>query len=177
MVSPSYQPHHHHVHAVSLVGDRPRSWLQWLSWVEFCYNTSYRSALHATPLEVLYGRPPSSLVSYLLGTARVAAIDRQLRDRNSFLLDIRARLQLAQDTMREHHDKQRRFVEFPMGGWVWLCLHHCTVAGMASHRRPLPSWGRGSSVRTRSRSVWVWLHIVFACHQRAAPMMSSMWRF
>ena len=30
-----------------LVGDWPRSWLQWLPWAEFCYNTSYQSALRA----------------------------------------------------------------------------------------------------------------------------------
>jgi hypothetical protein len=90
-----------------LAGDRPRSWLQWLPWAEFCYNTSYESALRTMPFEVVYGRSPPSLVSYLPGTARVAAVDRKLRDRESFLLDIRDRLVLAQDTMREIHDKKR----------------------------------------------------------------------
>lgn len=39
-----------------LCGDRVRAWPQWLAWAEFCYNTSYHSALKATPFEVVYGR-------------------------------------------------------------------------------------------------------------------------
>jgi hypothetical protein len=109
-----------------LAGDRPRSWLQWFSWAEFCYNTSYQSALRATPFEVVYGRSPPSLVSYIPGTARAAAIDRQLCD----LLDIRDRLVLAQDTMREIHDQKRQFVEFVVGDWVLLRLHQRTAAGI-----------------------------------------------
>jgi hypothetical protein len=32
-----------------LAGDRPCSWLRWLPWGEFCYNSSYQTALQATP--------------------------------------------------------------------------------------------------------------------------------
>jgi hypothetical protein len=38
-----------------VIGDRPRAWVDWLSWVEYCYNTSFHTALHATPFEVVYG--------------------------------------------------------------------------------------------------------------------------
>jgi hypothetical protein len=41
-----------------ITGDRPRAWVDWLSWAEYCYNTSFHSALRATPFEVVYGRPP-----------------------------------------------------------------------------------------------------------------------
>ena len=30
-------------------GDRPRDWVDWLPWVEFCYNSSFHSALRTTP--------------------------------------------------------------------------------------------------------------------------------
>jgi hypothetical protein len=47
---------------------------------------------------LLYGRPLPPLASYLPGSARVAAVDRQLRDRDEFFLaKIRDRLRLAQD--------------------------------------------------------------------------------
>ena len=82
-----------------LAGDRPRSWLQWLPWAEFCFNTSYQSALRATPFEVVYGWPPPALMTYTPGAARVAAVDRQLRDRDVFQAEIREHLILAQDTM------------------------------------------------------------------------------
>jgi hypothetical protein len=32
-----------------LAGDRPRQWVHWLPWAEFCYNTSYHMALRDTP--------------------------------------------------------------------------------------------------------------------------------
>jgi hypothetical protein len=32
-----------------LTGDRPRQWVRWLPWAEFCYNTSYHTALRDTP--------------------------------------------------------------------------------------------------------------------------------
>lgn len=113
-----------------LAGDRPRSWLQWLPWAEYSYNTSYQSALHATPFEVVYGRPPPTPVFYLPGTAKVAAVDRQLRTRDVFLADIHDRLRLAQDVMEELQDKKRRLVEFLVGDWVCLRLHHRTAVGI-----------------------------------------------
>lgn len=85
--------------------DRPKQWLQWLPWAEFCYISSFQTALKTTPFKVVYGRDPSSLLSYEPGTARVAAMDRQLRDRDEFLDEIRERLLQAQDCMKQHHDK------------------------------------------------------------------------
>jgi hypothetical protein len=32
-----------------LAGDRPTSWLRWLPWKEYCYNTSYQTVLQTTP--------------------------------------------------------------------------------------------------------------------------------
>jgi hypothetical protein len=33
-----------------VTGDRPRAWVAWLPWAEYCYNTSFHIALRATPL-------------------------------------------------------------------------------------------------------------------------------
>jgi hypothetical protein len=38
-----------------LAGDRPWHLVEWLPWAEFYYNTSYHSAIRATPFEVVYG--------------------------------------------------------------------------------------------------------------------------
>jgi hypothetical protein len=32
-----------------ITGDRPRKWLDWLPWAEYCYNTSYHSSLQNKP--------------------------------------------------------------------------------------------------------------------------------
>lgn len=76
--------------------DRPKQWLQWLPWVEFCYNSSFQIALKTTPFKVVYGRDPPTLLSYGPGIARVAAVDQQLRHRDEFLDEIRECLLQAQ---------------------------------------------------------------------------------
>jgi len=127
-----------------LAGDRPRSWLRWLPWAEFCFNSSYQTALRATPFEVVYGRPPPPLVPYTAGIARVAAVDRQLQDRDEFLREIRERLLLAQDIMKAQHNKNRRAVEFTIGEWVWLRLHHRAASSITSgHPSKLSQWFYG----------------------------------
>jgi len=127
-----------------LAGDRPRSWLRWLPWAEFCFNSSYQTALCATPFEVVYGRPPPPLVPYTAGTTRVAAVDRQLQDRDEFLREIRERLLLAQDIMKAQHNKNRRAVEFTVGEWVWLRLHHRAASSITSgHPSKLSQWFYG----------------------------------
>jgi hypothetical protein len=115
-----------------LVGDRPRSWLRWLPWAGFCYNTSLQSALKMTPFEVVYGRPPPTLIPFQSGSTRVAAVDRQLRDRDTFIAEIRERLLQAQGIMKHQHDQNRRQVEFQVGGWIWLRLNHRVAVGIRS---------------------------------------------
>lgn len=115
-----------------LAGDRPRSWLQWLPWAEYCYNSSYPSALRATPFEVVYGRAPPTLLQYQPGAARVQAVDVQLRSRDEFLAEIKERLLLAQDIMKNQYDKKHRALDFAVGEWAWLRLHHRSAAGITS---------------------------------------------
>jgi len=113
-----------------LVGDRPRSWLRWLPWAEYCFNMSYQSALRTTPFQVVYGREPPTLASYQPGLARVVAVDKQLQHRDVFLAEIKERLLQAQDYMKTSHDRLHREVAFAVGDWVWLRLHHRTAVGI-----------------------------------------------
>jgi hypothetical protein len=107
-----------------LAGDHPKNWLRWLSWAEYCYNTSYQSTLKTTPFEVVYGRAPPTLLSYQSEIFKVAAVDRQLQERDLFLSEIRDRLLHAQQLMKRNFDGQHRNIEFQVGDWVWLRLHH-----------------------------------------------------
>lgn len=66
--------------------------MDWLSWAEYCYNTSYHTTLHATPLELVYGRPPPFMLAYTPGTARTEAADAMLRSRDEMLAEVRQRL-------------------------------------------------------------------------------------
>jgi hypothetical protein len=115
-----------------LAGGKPRSWLRWLPWAEFCYNTSYQTTLKATLFEVVYGRAPPDMLPYQLSAARVATVDHQLRDRDTFLAEIKQRLLQAQALMKQAHDKKNRDLEFVVGEWAWLRLNQRAVAAIRS---------------------------------------------
>lgn len=69
---------------------------------EFCYNSSYQSALKTTPFQVVYGVDPLAILSYHPDSARITAVDRQLQEQDVFLAEICDCLLLAQDTMKQH---------------------------------------------------------------------------
>ncbi|SPT16744.1 unnamed protein product [Triticum aestivum] len=75
-----------------ITGDRPRAWVDWLAWAEYCYNTSYHSALRATPFEVVYGRPPPPILPVDPATARTEAAGELIRTRDEMLAEVRQRL-------------------------------------------------------------------------------------
>jgi hypothetical protein len=75
-----------------VTGDRPRAWVDWLAWAEYCYNTSYHSALRATPFEVVYGRPPPPILPVDPATARTEAAGELLPNRDEMLAEVRQRL-------------------------------------------------------------------------------------
>ena len=56
----------------------PKEWLKWLTWAEYCYNTSWHSTIQRTPFEVVYGRLPPQLLNYVPGTAKLEADEREL---------------------------------------------------------------------------------------------------
>ncbi|XP_068666444.1 uncharacterized protein [Aristolochia californica] len=88
-----------------LVGDRPKNWVQWLPWVEYCYNTSFYTGLQSTPFSILYGRDPPRLLSYTLGSTRVDSIDQALIERDQVLQNISDRLLKSQVRMKDFYDE------------------------------------------------------------------------
>jgi hypothetical protein len=112
-----------------LAGDRPRHWLQWLPWVEYCYNSSFHSSLRSTPFRVVYDRDPSPLLPYSLDV-RLLAVHQQLLDHDDFLMQARERLEQTQHHYKLHHDRKHRDLQFNEGDWVWLCLLHHTVMSL-----------------------------------------------
>jgi len=97
---------------------------------EYCYNTSFQTALKASPFQVVYGRVPLALISYEPGLAKLPAVDRQLMDRDAFLVNIKDWLLHTQDLMRAQHDRHHRHVEFQVSQWVWLRLHQRLAASI-----------------------------------------------
>ena len=106
--------------------DRPRHWFQWMSWVEYCYNTSYHSSFKATPFEVVYGCSPPTMMSYCPGLAKLEAVDQELYNRNLVLQDLRNHLLQAQNSMKARYDGTHRPIHYQLGDQVLLKLqpHH-----------------------------------------------------
>jgi hypothetical protein len=57
----------------------------------------------------------------------VVIVDRQLRDKDTFLAEIKDRLLQAQDLLKTTHDKHHRELEFVVGDCVWLFLNQHTA--------------------------------------------------
>ena len=118
-----------------ITGDRPRDWLDWLPWAEFCYNTAYHSSLRTTPFTVVYGRPPPALIAYEPGSAATEAVDALLSSRDEFLESVRARLLQAQEHARRFYNANHKDISFAVGDWVWLRLLHRQTQSLAPGSR------------------------------------------
>ena len=118
-----------------ITGDRPRAWLDWLPWAEYCYNTAYHSALRTTPFQVIYGRPPPVLLQYTEHSVQTSTVDTLLQDRDAFITEVRERLQQAQEYAKRHYDANHRDLTFDVGDWVWLRLLHRPAQSLVPGRR------------------------------------------
>lgn len=59
----------------AFVHHKPSLWHRFLPWAEYHYNTSFHSIAGLTPYQVVYGKPPPSVPSYIVGTSNVVAAD------------------------------------------------------------------------------------------------------
>lgn len=101
---------------------QPRRWKDWLPWVDYSYNTYMHSSTWVSPFEVVYGQSPPSLLTYIIGTSRVEAVDSYLRDQDAILCYLRANLLQARDQMVTYANKHHREVHFNIGDFVYLKL-------------------------------------------------------
>jgi hypothetical protein len=102
--------------------DKPKQWVRWLCWAEYCYNTSWHSAIKRTPFEVVYVREPPSLLAYVPGTAKVAAVEDELLQRDVVLKGLKENIKLAQVRMKKTYDSKHREKNFEIGDWVYVWL-------------------------------------------------------
>ncbi|WVZ52497.1 LOW QUALITY PROTEIN: hypothetical protein U9M48_003551 [Paspalum notatum var. saurae] len=107
-----------------VTGDRPRAWVDWLSWAEYRYNTSFHTALRGVRT------PPTADPAVPAGSARTAAAEELLRDRDDILAEARRRLVRARRLSKRYYDAGHRDMELAVEDWVWLRLLHRPVQSL-----------------------------------------------
>ncbi|KAI5430626.1 hypothetical protein KIW84_035005 [Lathyrus oleraceus] len=60
----------------AMTWQRPKEWVNWLPLAEWWYNTTYHSAIQATPYEIVYGQAPPLHLPYYPQSTKVEAVDR-----------------------------------------------------------------------------------------------------
>jgi hypothetical protein len=66
--------------------EKKNQWAQWLTIVEWWYNTSYHTTTCMTPFEAVYGQRPPLVLSYLPGVSKVQVVDQTLTVQEAILL-------------------------------------------------------------------------------------------
>lgn len=101
---------------------QPTTWSNWLSLVEWWYNTNFHSSIHTTPYDVVYGQPPSIHLPYLPGESANLTVDRTLNAREAAIKLLQFHLMRAQNRMSQQANKHRSDRTFVVGDFVFLKL-------------------------------------------------------
>jgi hypothetical protein len=100
--------------------EKQHQWAQWLPLAKWWYNTSYHTTTRMTPFEVVYGQKPTSVLSYLLGTSKVQAVDQTLIVQEDILRTLKENLVMAQNCMKQQADQGHFERQFAEGDQVFL---------------------------------------------------------
>nr|KYP41336.1 Retrotransposable element Tf2 [Cajanus cajan] len=106
-----------------MCSNTPQLWPNWISLAEWWHNTTFHTAINATPYEIVYGQPPPASLPYLPGESNVELLDRSLTKREEMLKVLKFHLKRAQNRMQQMANKHRIDRQFQVGDLVYLKLH------------------------------------------------------
>ncbi|KAM1132447.1 hypothetical protein FF1_046837 [Malus domestica] len=115
------------------VGGQPKKWVQWLSWAEWCFNTSYHTSSKFTPFELVYGYSPPHITPYEPGSTKFASVEQCLVERDKVLEILKRNLELAQTRMKSQADQKRSERSFAVGDMVYIKLIPYQLQSLAAH--------------------------------------------
>jgi hypothetical protein len=95
------------------------SWEKWLPLAEFSYNNSYQESIKMAPFEALYGRKCRTHLNWVESRERRYYIIDFIEEAEQQSVSSRKIWQL-QAKQKSYVDKQRKPIEFEVGGYVYL---------------------------------------------------------
>lgn len=108
------------------------SWLSWLHWAEYSYNTSRHLSTKFSPIQALYDKPPPYLCRIGHGLITLGSLEAMLQERDAQLDELKMQL-LREQAMKANKDKHTREVNFVLGDKVFLKLQPYHQKSLASH--------------------------------------------
>ncbi|GKB35605.1 putative reverse transcriptase domain-containing protein [Tanacetum coccineum] len=100
--------------------DFGNGWVKHLPLVEFSYNNSYHASIKAAPYEALYGQKCRSPVCWAeVGEAQLTGPE-MIQETTEKIVQIKQRIQAAQDRQKSYADLKRKPMEFEIGDRVML---------------------------------------------------------
>jgi hypothetical protein len=105
-----------------VLSEKQGNWIKLLPWAEWWYNTTYHPAIKMSPFQALYGYQAPSVSHYIPGTTVVDQVDRDLKDRDALLAELKHNLQLTQSRMKRFYDRKHKEREFVVRDRVFLKL-------------------------------------------------------
>lgn len=74
-------------------------WGKFVALAEWSYDTAVHSATGQSPYQIIYGKPPPSILHYLLGSSTIEAVDQLLSECQAMLRTLHRKLLKAQTAM------------------------------------------------------------------------------
>lgn len=75
-----------------------------------------------TPFEIIYGKPPPTILDYVTGMTNNEVVQTFLKSRQQLHSKLKQRLKKAQDAMKRYVDVKCDDITFEQGQWVYVKL-------------------------------------------------------
>ena len=102
------------------VSERQTNWVDYLSLVEFAYNSSWHASIQMSPFEAMYGCKCSTPLNFRDPEKKVGVSKQMLERIDLELSKIRHHIKKAQKKQKLYYDKNKRPLSFNEGDLVFL---------------------------------------------------------
>lgn len=81
--------------------EQPLKWSKWIPSAELWYNTTFHASIKTTPYQIVFGRPPPTILSYGEKKTTNDTVEQQLLARDLALNALKENLIIAQNRMKK----------------------------------------------------------------------------